>query len=385
VAVAKERHLFEVARDTAVTRFIRTIEEATAANLFPAGYLAAHDDLRNAFGNDEKAARDHFHRHGAAEKRRQLTREFFEWKRDAAAQRERFDRFRSSLADNGRAAKQFPIQYGNVVESVDTYMAESSNALPQPFVETMRNNPEKLFADIGAGIRSLVSENCINVEVYQSLTTDVVIEPNSKLPFQDASLDGIGCFAVLEHVREPWKMASEIARVVKPGGRIFIDWPFLQPMHGFPSHYYNATREGVRALFEADFEINSLTAGSFQGPDHAIHWLLSEWARSIPSAELREQFLSQRVSDLIAAAPEQVPWKAYVAALDETKRSDLAAGHFLLATRRSGGALAIRSFFRRMRARSEHPLKGRVIDSPVHLFWARRIAEWAKNLCAAKP
>src|SRR5581483_8292626 len=101
-----------------------------------------------------------------------------------------------------------------------------------------------------------------------AITADVLIDPSCELPFNDKSLDGIGCFAVLEHVTMPWRMADEFARVVKPGGKIYVDWPFLQPVHGYPSHYYNATREGLRNLFARDFEIEELRTGPHQGPDH---------------------------------------------------------------------------------------------------------------------
>ncbi|WP_344214664.1 methyltransferase domain-containing protein [Kribbella sancticallisti] len=47
------------------------------------------------------------------------------------------------------------------------------------------------------------------------------------LPFDDASFDAVRCERVLQHISEPGKAVSEMARVLRPGGRIALvdtDW-----------------------------------------------------------------------------------------------------------------------------------------------------------------
>lgn len=46
-----------------------------------------------------------------------------------------------------------------------------------------------------------------------------------QLPFADASFGGVASVAVLEHVPEDRKALAELARVTKPGGRIFLAVP----------------------------------------------------------------------------------------------------------------------------------------------------------------
>ena len=72
----------------------------------------------------------------------------------------------------------------------------------------------------------------------------------------------------------PFFVAHEIKRIVKPGGHIFIDWPFLQPVHGYPAHYYNATLEGLRRMFSDAFEIETAEAYASQGADWTLSWIL---------------------------------------------------------------------------------------------------------------
>ena len=51
----------------------------------------------------------------------------------------------------------------------------------------------------------------------------------SNLPFPDGCFDVVICSEVMEHVPEEKKAASEIARVVKPGGRLVVSVPRRLP------------------------------------------------------------------------------------------------------------------------------------------------------------
>lgn len=49
-----------------------------------------------------------------------------------------------------------------------------------------------------------------------------------QLPFPDGSFDGVHCERVLQHLEDPDAALSEMARVVRPGGRVVVaepDWP----------------------------------------------------------------------------------------------------------------------------------------------------------------
>jgi ubiquinone/menaquinone biosynthesis C-methylase UbiE len=70
------------------------------------------------------------------------------------------------------------------------------------------------------------------------------------LPFSDASFDCVICTEVLEHCPEPGAVMSEIARVLRPGGRGFITTPFLLPLHEMPYDYYRYTPSALRHLSE---------------------------------------------------------------------------------------------------------------------------------------
>ena len=51
-----------------------------------------------------------------------------------------------------------------------------------------------------------------------------VVGSGMQLPFRDASVDVCYSSNVLEHVPDPWRMAEEMLRVVRPGGLVFLSY-----------------------------------------------------------------------------------------------------------------------------------------------------------------
>jgi SAM-dependent methyltransferase len=312
-------------------------EPATDRTFEDALYLAVNPDVARhvAAGGD---AWTHFDRHGRREGRRQL--------RPALAGLEgsrlerKYRRF-APLLDAARGAEgafrflegegAFPIGYGGSTHSLDEYEAESANPGLGDFVDAVAGHPDRLYLDVGCGRRSRTYDNCLYLDVYPSPSADIIMAPACRYPIADASLDGIGCFAVLEHVTEPWTAAAEFRRMLKPGGTVFIDYPFLVPVHGYPSHYYNATREGLARLFDQGFECLSLATRTNQTPDHALSWQLNDLLRAIGDAAVRDEVESLSVRALAAEPPGSPLWQRVLAVVPEDARARLGAGNTLIA------------------------------------------------------
>ena len=72
-----------------------------------------------------------------------------------------------------------------------------------------------------------------------------------KLPLPDSSEEAIVCMSVLEHVENPFLAASEMYRVLKPGGQLLLYVPFLFYYHaenGYYADYWRFTEEALRTL-----------------------------------------------------------------------------------------------------------------------------------------
>jgi SAM-dependent methyltransferase len=287
-------------------------------------YLLANPDVAQAGVDPQR----HLLEFGIREGRKQINREILP---GSDYRRKKYERFKHVLTVE---VGSFPATVGSSIASLDQYDAESTNDDFGDFVAEVDHRPDLLYVDLGCGFRKLNRENCLYVEVYPSLTADLIVEPTCEYPIKSASVDGVGCFAVLEHTRKPWLVVSEICRILKPGGRVFIDWPFLVPIHGFPSHFFNATREGLRSAFSDNgIEIERLVTFPFQAPDHTISWILGKFYRDLPEAK-KELLGSMTVKQLAEMPPESDFWRHILDGLPDGMIAEFSSGNSLIGTKK---------------------------------------------------
>lgn len=94
------------------------------------------------------------------------------------------------------------------------------------------------------------------------------------LPFPDDSVDAVVATAVLEHVLYPEQVVAEIARVVRLGGLLYSELPFMQQVHEGAYDFTRYTLSGHRRLFNRFGEIES---GMVAGPGTALAWALENF------------------------------------------------------------------------------------------------------------
>jgi SAM-dependent methyltransferase len=81
------------------------------------------------------------------------------------------------------------------------------------------------------------------------------------LPFGSNTFDGVVLLDVLEHLKEPRASLCEIARVLRLGGKLFVNVPCLYPLHDEPHDYQRPTEHGLRHwLTQAGFQVNRIDA-----------------------------------------------------------------------------------------------------------------------------
>ena len=82
-----------------------------------------------------------------------------------------------------------------------------------------------------------------------------------QLPFPDDVFDHVLLLDVLEHIPDPERCLAEIFRVLKPGGTLTIQVPFMYPIHDAPLDFHRWTRFGLhRAADRAGFDISKEVA-----------------------------------------------------------------------------------------------------------------------------
>ena len=163
--------------------------------------------------------------------------------------------------------------------------------------------PEEMVLDVGAGFRFKHHPNIVTLEIFDYPSTDV-ISFGDAMPFRSKSFDYVYTNAVLEHVDNPFAVATEIGRVLKPGGKLYSSIPFLQVEHGYPFHYFNATRMGHRRLFENDFDIKDVSVGGAGHPWHIIMRSLGLLRSGLPQPA-RDDFEKLTVGDILSGTYRQ--------------------------------------------------------------------------------
>jgi SAM-dependent methyltransferase len=132
--------------------------------------------------------------------------------------------------------------------------------------------------NIGAGFDRRVP-GVINLDLCVRPTVDVICDAH-QLPFADGSFSLALLRGLLEHVADPARVLAETRRVLRPGGHVYIEVPFLQVYHESPVDYRRFTRFGLER-FAADFE--RVDSGVQIGPGSALAWLLREAGASVLS------------------------------------------------------------------------------------------------------
>lgn len=80
---------------------------------------------------------------------------------------------------------------------------------------------------------------------------DEVCDLELDAPDKQAAL--VICCSVLEHVERPWLAAGNIAKLVRPGGKLYISVPWVWRFHAYPDDYWRFSWRGIETLFP-DFE-----------------------------------------------------------------------------------------------------------------------------------
>lgn len=96
----------------------------------------------------------------------------------------------------------------------------------------------------GAGRRV---DGYLNLDLFAVPGVDVAADAG-QLPFPSAVFQRVECDAVLEHVRDPELVISEIRRVLLPGGYVHLVTPFCHPFHEYPKDYRRFTLDGLKEL-----------------------------------------------------------------------------------------------------------------------------------------
>ncbi len=115
-----------------------------------------------------------------------------------------------------------------------------------------------LVLDVGAGQQEIEQflphgTRYVSLDYWETAvgwyhTRPHIFGDGQRLPIATASIDTVLLLDVLEHLPRPADCLAEIYRVLKPGGRLVLQVPFLYPPHDEPYDFRRWTVHGLRQL-----------------------------------------------------------------------------------------------------------------------------------------
>lgn len=137
-----------------------------------------------------------------------------------------------------------------------------------------KSNQGTRLLNVGSG-PTRYTNNIINLDFFLYPNVDVVGDSIS-LPFRSETFAVIICKALLEHIVNPTQAVKEIHRVLKKGGIVYVEIPFLQGFHATSTYsdFQRYTISGIQELFR---EFQLIEKGVVAGPSSALTWTLREF------------------------------------------------------------------------------------------------------------
>ena len=130
--------------------------------------------------------------------------------------------------------------------------------------------------DVGSGTWRR-APGIVKLDVIAYPMVDVVGDAQ-ELPFGGKTFDLVICSSVLEHLLSPERVIAEVHRVLRPGGKLFVEIPFLYPFHGDElsgeGDYWRMTLAGLRHALRSFSEVES---GRSIGPASIMSLLAAEF------------------------------------------------------------------------------------------------------------
>ena len=224
--------------------------------------------------------------------------------------------------------------YNNLVPSISINLKSKDNY--KALAELLPDNARVLI--IGGSIRGEGMDAIFDRENIDIASSDVSFGPYTDMvcdahdiPFEDGTFDCVILQAVLEHVVDPYHCVAETLRVMKDGGVVYAETPFMQQVHMHEYDFTRFTHLGHRRVFRHFEEIDS---GPIGGPGMALAWSWVYLFRCFSTKSWPSRFFS------LFAHLTSFFWK-YVdhLVIDTPGAYDAAAGFYFMGTK-SGTVLS---------------------------------------------
>ncbi|MGE3643979.1 MAG: methyltransferase domain-containing protein [Beijerinckiaceae bacterium] len=120
-----------------------------------------------------------------------------------------------------------------------------------------RYDRNSFILNIGSGDKR-IRPNVKNLDIFEGEHVDLIGSAES-IPLDDNSVDLVISQEAFEHIQNPELALRECYRILRPGGRIYFQVPFIIGYHPGPTDFIRFTKEGViEFLTRVGFEVERI-------------------------------------------------------------------------------------------------------------------------------
>jgi SAM-dependent methyltransferase len=181
--------------------------------------------------------------------------------------------------------------------------------------------------NVGAGPTALHLA-LVNIDIVPGPAIHVCAAAGN-LPFPDEVFDLVMSQEVVEHVRDPFEALREMRRVLRKGGTLYFQVPFIIGYHPGPTDFWRFTREGViEILSQAGFECKDVRMAV--GPATGFHRIAVEFFATIAARVWTKLYIPAKAASALLLYPVKWldPW------LRKSSQGDRIAGGYLVICKR---------------------------------------------------
>ena len=179
-----------------------------------------------------------------------------------------------------------------------------TNLVARCFDANLKVHARGRLLDLGCGFvplfdayKSHVTENiCVDWDntLHKNDYLDYACDLTQPLPFRDAEFDTIILSDVLEHMPEPQQLWAEMARILRPGGKVLVSVPFYYWIHEQPYDYYRYTEFALTRFVER----SGLTVSQLESLGGAPEVLADVMAKSVHRVPLVGRAVAMAVQSI---------------------------------------------------------------------------------------